>query len=390
MSNASLSSAHPHTEMSHVPHSSAHPDTEMSHASRSSAHPDTEMSNVCQSSVHNVTTRQNADENDGWTEGDGNTDVMSGNMDTVMQPADYREFNQILSVAPGEGNTPLGMFQDKQSEFLSFPNIYCGQTRCDNNSRETRLHYSTICKWELRNVDRRVANDVTNIFFKLKKLQIKQISDKVSLALRKCKLKNKQLTAGDILSSDSVNKILKHDEGYRVLRSLRGSPPYWEKAKKDIFSMIKQLGIPTWFCSFSAAETRWLPLLRTLAKSKYNKTLSDQELSALTWIEKNELIKSDPINCARYFDFRFQSFFHEVLHCSLKPIGNIIDFFYRIEFQQRGSPHVHMLVWVEEGGPVSVFGPLKNPAIRPIIMNHALQSLLTSMLHARRMTVFLN
>jgi len=35
---------------------------------------------------------------------------------------------KIMSFAPGEGNRPLGIFMDKESEFLSFPTIYCGQT----------------------------------------------------------------------------------------------------------------------------------------------------------------------------------------------------------------------------------------------------------------------
>lgn len=30
-----------------------------------------------------------------------------------------------------------------------------------------------------------------------------------------------------------------------------------------------------------------------------------------------------------------------------KPIGNMVDFFYRTEFQQRGSPHIHCLLWVK-------------------------------------------
>ena len=29
------------------------------------------------------------------------------------------------------------------------------------------------------------------------------------------------------------------------------------------------------------------------------------------------------------------------------PLGKVIDYFYRIEFQQRGSPHVHCLFWIE-------------------------------------------
>lgn len=105
-----------------------------------------------------------------------------------------------------------------------------------------------------------VQNVFLNLFFKLKKLQLKQIQDKVMLAMRKCKLQGKKYTAAQILDSQTADSIVRLNEGFHVLRSLRGSPPYWEKAKKDIFAMIRQLGIPTWFCSFSAAETKWIPL----------------------------------------------------------------------------------------------------------------------------------
>ena len=32
----------------------------------------------------------------------------------------------------------------------------------------------------------------------------------------------------------------------------------------------------------------------------------------------------------------------------LMPIGHILDFFYRVEFQQRGSPHIHALFWIKD------------------------------------------
>jgi len=38
----------------------------------------------------------------------------------------------VFSFAPGEGNRPLGMFMDKESEFPSFPTIYFGQASADN------------------------------------------------------------------------------------------------------------------------------------------------------------------------------------------------------------------------------------------------------------------
>lgn len=286
-------------------------------------------------------------DSDEWTEDENFHERLTGNTDTVLQSADFREFNQILSLAPGEKNTPLGLFQDINSEYLAFPTIYCGKARPDNSDRQTPLHYSTICKWELRNVDRRVATNIPNIFFKLKRLQIKQIKDKVMLAVRKCKTKGKKMTAHEVLSPGFVDNIVKQDDGFRVLRNLRGSPPYWEKAKKDVFAMIRQLGIPTWFCSFSAAETKWFPLLGCLSKLVHGKELNDSELENLTWQDKCHLIKSDPVTCARYFDHKFQIFVSHVLKHELKPIGEIVDFFFRVEFQQRGSPHVHMLIWIK-------------------------------------------
>ena len=40
---------------------------------------------------------------------------------------------KIMSFAPGEGNRPLGIFMDKESEFLSLPSISCGETRADKH-----------------------------------------------------------------------------------------------------------------------------------------------------------------------------------------------------------------------------------------------------------------
>jgi hypothetical protein len=140
------------------------------------------------SSVCNPELNASETQTDSWTEDENFNDRPTGNFDTCLQSMDFREFNQVLCIAPGENNSPLGLFQDIHSEILSFPSIFCGQERVDNSKRIIALHYSDICKWEMRNVDRRVALCVPNIFYKLKKLQIKQIKDKVSLAIRKCKV----------------------------------------------------------------------------------------------------------------------------------------------------------------------------------------------------------
>ena len=53
----------------------------------------------------------------------------SGVRDTLLQEPDITEnVEKIITFASGEGNKPLGIFMDKDSEFLSFPTIYCGKT----------------------------------------------------------------------------------------------------------------------------------------------------------------------------------------------------------------------------------------------------------------------
>ena len=131
--------------------------------------------------VDNVGTKKY--DTDEWCEVD---ERPTGVTDTLLQEPDVAEnADKIISFAPGEGNKPLGVFMDKDSEYLSFPTIFCGKQRAENNERKVPVSYSTIAKWELRCQDRRAAMSVPNIFYKLKKLQMKKIQDSACISLRK-------------------------------------------------------------------------------------------------------------------------------------------------------------------------------------------------------------
>lgn len=184
---------------------------------------------------------------------------------------------------------------------------------------------SIFCKWKLRNIDRRVAQNVPNIFFKLKTMHMKQISDKVMLALKRCKTKGKQYTVREILHEHDT--IVKLDDGYKIFKTLRNSPPYLEKRQKDLMAMIRQLGCPTYFVSLSAADTRWIDLLRILGRFIDKREYPDDELENMDWTTKTRLVQSDPVTCVRFFDHRLQTFIHQVLKGNLHPIGCIKDFF---------------------------------------------------------------
>ena len=72
-----------------------------------------------------------------------------------------------------------------------------------------------------------------------------------------------------------MEDIVKRDEGYYIFKQLRNSPAYLETNKKDVFAMIRQLGLPTWFMSLSSADTRWPDLLKILSKLNDGVILTD-------------------------------------------------------------------------------------------------------------------
>jgi len=80
-----------------------------------------------------------------------------------------------------------------------------------------------------------------------------------------------------------------------------------------------------------------------------NKEISVEEAKSLSFHEVNDLIRSDPVTCMRHFDHRQRALFN----CLLKPAAGLFapyklkEYFTRLEFQMRGSPHSHGLYWIE-------------------------------------------
>lgn len=55
----------------------------------------------------------------------------------------------------------------------------------------------------------------------------------------KCKSEGKKIIVGYVLNLILFDNIVKLNEGYRVLRILRGLLVYWESVKRDVFVMIR-------------------------------------------------------------------------------------------------------------------------------------------------------
>ena len=294
-------------------------------------------------------------DDDQWNELDLREETRPGTFDTMFTSPDFVEDTErqrvfdsrgkVYSFAPAEGNKPISVFMDKFSEELAFPGIYWGHSRAEP---KIQLPYTDLVKSELRRSDRRAAQCIENLFFKLKKVQMQRITSQISVAVRKHKNGGKVFTAGQLRDPGSIDRLIQFDDGYRVLKELRASPPYWEKAGRDLLAMIRQLGPATIFLSLSAAETHWTHLLKILSKVVDSVDLTDEQCTQLTWSEKCRLISSDPVTCARHFDYSFRQFLSLFLKSPNCPFGKLQDYWWRYEAQGRGSLHVHALLWIAD------------------------------------------
>ena len=124
-------------------------------------------------------------------------------LETMVEPVTNAatERNKVYNVAPGEGFDALGIVADTYAEELSFPTIFCGYPRPDNSQREVPLSYADICNSELLRADRRCAH-ITNLFFKVKKLQAIQVLQAANVRVRKANAHGKPITASQVGACD--------------------------------------------------------------------------------------------------------------------------------------------------------------------------------------------
>nr|XP_054593309.1 uncharacterized protein LOC107395497 [Nothobranchius furzeri] len=272
-------------------------------------------------------------------------------LDTCMQPVDIAQeildnhFDSVLSVAPAEGNTPVRLLTDTSNEAKCFPVLFPNGTGTFHDAREQRITLSKYLNTRILNADGRFGKNLDYIFYAQYLSEVNQVVSNVSIALRKGYhgLDNTNITSSMLGNTYFLKNVLNADMGYKFLKPIRGTPVFWQGVQKDLFAYVRQLGIPTWFASFSSADLRWPEFMEAfMAIENIQGNIHDMD-----WAQKCDLLKNNPVTAARMFDYRFRSFLKDVIMSPAQPIGKIIDYFYRVEFQQRGSCHTHCLFWTD-------------------------------------------
>jgi hypothetical protein len=249
----------------------------------------------------------------------------------------------VVNVAPAEGQHPVSVYLDKYAAEMAFPNIFGGCARPVNN-----YTYKQLCRVELGHFRRLVAQRPGNIFFKFRKLQILDMKQLTWVRLRKSKLQGKPLLKASQLT-DPVSKqsLLQANIGFRDFKQLRGTPDYDEQGKKEAYAMLRQLGPFTFFFTFSMADMKWPEFIRCLCKLVDGEEVALEQAAQLSWKRIARLVRSDHVSSARYHRHRMEALLSVMKKYDCIS-GPITDYFWRDEFQQRGTPHTHMAVYVRD------------------------------------------
>ena len=256
--------------------------------------------------------------------------------------------SEEISLAPGEGKQPTSMLSDDYCEELAFPYLFPGGKFGYKPTRELKLSPVKYFNQRLLNYTQMFASDSDYVFYALSVTQQLKLNSEIIIALRK--VCTGTVTAGMLSQSfaETVLSFVGKDEAYRFMNTIKGTPVYWKKFLHEVLAMVKQLGLPTFFITLSCADLQWNELLLIIAELR-GEVLSEDSINEVDFFERCRYLNLNPVVLARHFQYRVETFFKVIVLNG--QFGKVKYHAIRVEFQVRGSPHVHSFVWII-GAPI--------------------------------------
>jgi hypothetical protein len=245
-----------------------------------------------------------------------------------------------------ERQIPLN-FADSELEALLFPDLFpdghghYGELRNESSqsSSNTVLTYGKYIKARLMGYDPRFRLHPVWMmwsYMQLEKLRNYQNTTRIyrqryadSTSSRSFAISATQW----LRQSNYTNQmIIDEDKSTPLPTFIRTGDSYFKEKEHHLNTMVKAKGLPSLFVTLSMAESKWVHLkeiLRNTDNGDINPT-------------------NRPFHTVMFFLQRFRSMKKKLWNnrqvCGWKSIS---DFFERIEFQNRGAVHLHIVLWTE-------------------------------------------
>lgn len=129
-----------------------------------------------------------------------------------------------------------------------------------------------------------------------------------------------------------------------VMRTIRGSSAYWNNSYLDLLAIVNVLGPGHLFITLSCNDLNWEFMLKACLDAQGNDNIDPSQLSLH---DRQLLVENNPVTVSRVFNKEVQNFIRLLKSGDAFNGYKAKDYWYRIEWQQRGSPHLHLILWIE-------------------------------------------
>ena len=224
---------------------------------------------------------------------------MSSSMMCAENPESSRD---IICVAPAEGEKPLNIMTDSNLEAMSNPDKLPIANVTFSTERPKKLTYRKYFNQRLLDVDGRFARDLDYLLVAQYIVEAKQVMDDGNNFVWRQK-PSRHFTAAQARDQSLLSQYVRKDKAYSFMKNIRGSPPYYQRTFYDLLAMIRQLGTPTWFFHIVSSRPQ------VAIARQYDVYYTDDQVAALSFEEKSNWLKRNPVTAARHFHYRLNVFF---------------------------------------------------------------------------------
>jgi helitron helicase-like protein/uncharacterized protein DUF6570/PIF1-like helicase len=245
-------------------------------------------------------------------------------------------------IVPSFRQTPISEFNNSaQLLSMAFPTLFPKGSAEYVLPRERKVEYAEYVRHLIKHESGRFARHPRFRYVVFNTIMRRQVSNTAGFFV-KSRPGQPNPTADELREAFQNND----PEAASLLRSitsmsgsLRGTRSYWGGRRQDLQSHIQHLGAAHFFLTLSAADLHWDDLMRHLPR--YNEW-RDEDISQRIRIARDNL-RDNPHIVSFWFHHRFKTFKEVVLDRKFK----IRDYWFRYEWQGRGSTHVHGVYWVQ-------------------------------------------
>ena len=266
-----------------------------------------------------------------WTETE---EVRQGVQEILQGPLQYER--NIINVPPADARNPIN---ENTPGYMSmaFPTLFPDGKADFNQPRLHKVELGEYFKHLLCYKDGRFARHRRFPWFMFNTLQRHRTHSQARIFVRQNQDAGRMTIAEMQELLNDGDKSLAHNM-MRYGAGLRGTRAYWLARRRELLDMIRIRGSPHLFFTLSAADLQWDDLHQHMPMEvphTEDPTGRRQRRAALN---------NNPHIAAAYLDERIQVFMTKLVH----PLLGVVDFWYRYEWQERGSGHIHGFLWLKD------------------------------------------